>query len=619
MGLITSSETVAGMFLGVVDHFHGSSKHAFEKKVEGKYVGVTYAELYAQVEALALALRALGLSRGDRIGIMSENRLEWVISDLASLCSGIVDVPIFPILTARQVEYIFNNAQVRVVICSNALQLSKLMKVIDEIPSLEHVILFQEEALARMGGTPDGRVRLFSALLEDGRKLASAVPGQLRMLAQSVSPEDLLTLIYTSGTTGNPKGVMLTHRNFSANITGAASAFPINADDVVLSYLPLCHSYERTAGYYTCFACGATIAFADSIETVSENLLEVRPTLMTSVPRLFERIKNRIEKSVATQPERQQQVFRWALRVGVERARREQQGKRVGPILALKNSLAERLVFAKIRERTGGRIRFFVSGGAALAQDVGEFFFAVGLKVIEGYGLTESSPIISANPYERPKLGTVGKPLPNVQVKIADDGEIMTRGAHVMKGYFKDPDSTTEAIEPDGWLHTGDIGELDREGYLRITDRKKHLFVSSGGKNIAPMPIESLLVQSPLIDQIMLVGDKRPFITALIVPDMDAIKALAQEHGVAVGNLKDHGVVEALLDNEGVILGIDAEIKRLQRDLSAFERVRRFELLAEPFTVENGMLTPTLKVKRKEVEARYRDVIEKMYEGVELD
>jgi long-chain acyl-CoA synthetase len=340
---------------------------------------------------------------------------------------------------------------------------------------------------------------------------------------------------------------------------------------------------------------------------------------MTSVPRLFERIKNRIEKSVATQPERQQQVFRWALRVGVARARREQQGKRIGPILALKNSLAERLVFAKIRERTGGRIRFFVSGGAALAQDVGEFFFAVGLKVIEGYGLTESSPIISANPYERPKLGTVGKPLPNVQVKIADDGEIMTRGAHVMKGYFKDPDSTTEAIDPDGWLHTGDIGELDREGYLRITDRKKHLFVSSGGKNIAPMPIESLLAQSPLIDQIMLIGDKRPFITALIVPDMDAIKALAQEHGVAVGNLKDHGVVDALLDNEGVMLGIDAEIKRLQRDLSAFERVRRFELLAEPFTVENGMLTPTLKVKRKEVEARYRDVIEKMYEGVELD
>lgn len=619
MGLITSSDTIAGMFQGVVDHFRGSGKHAFQRKVEGVYTGVTYDEMYEQVEAFALGLRSLGLSRGDRIGIMSENRLEWVITDVAALCSGIVDVPIFPILTPKQVEYIFNDAEVRVVICSNALQLGKLMKVANTIPTLETIIVMQESALDRVTPEIAGKIRLFGTLVEEGKKLAAAGPGQLRALVQGVRPDDLLTLIYTSGTTGNPKGVMLTQGNFAANVAGAAAAFPIDEHDVVLSYLPLCHSYERTAGYYTCFACGATIAFADSIETVSENLLEIRPTLMTSVPRLFERIKNRIEKSIAAESEQKQRIFHWAIDVGIRRSRREQRRKHIGLVLRFENALAERLVFAKIRERTGGRMRLFVSGGAALAQDVGEFFSAVGLRVIEGYGLTESSPIISANPFERPKLGTVGKPLPNVEVKIAEDGEILTRGPHVMKGYFKDPEGTAEAIDPDGWLHTGDIGEFDRDGYLRITDRKKHLFVSSGGKNIAPNPIESLLAQSPLIDQIMLVGDRRPFITALIVPDLEALTTLAREQGMKVGDLKNPETLEAFLDSEAVHLSIDADVKRLQRDLSAFERVRRFELLSEPFTVENGMLTPTLKVKRKEVEKRYGAMIEKMYEGVDLD
>ncbi|MEO5931361.1 MAG: long-chain fatty acid--CoA ligase [Candidatus Kapaibacterium sp.] len=619
MPIVKDFSTIAGMFLGVTGTFRNTRKDAFRRKVNGKYIGISYGELYDQVEGMALSLRALGLSHGDRVGLMSENRLEWVVSDFACACSGFVDVPVFPILTPKQVEFIFNNAEVKAVICSNSLQLGKLLKVADAIPTLEHIIVMQEDAYYKDPKALEKGVVLYRRMIEEGRKLATAVPGQLEKLVKGISPEDLLTLIYTSGTTGNPKGVMLTHANFTANIVGASGAFPINDQDIVLSYLPLCHAYERTAGYYTCFASGATIAFADSIETVSENLLEVRPTIMTSVPRLFERIKNRVEKAMKLEPEKNQKIFRWAIATGIERVRAEQRKGRSGPILAAKNALADRLVFGKIRAKTGGNIRMFVSGGAALPNDIAEFFMAIGLKIIEGYGLTESSPIIAANPFERPKIGTVGKPLPNVEVRIAADGEIMTRGAHVMRGYYRDPLSTAEAIDPQGWLHTGDIGEIDRDGYLRITDRKKHLFISSGGKNIAPGPIESALSASRLIDQIMLIGDKRPFVTALIVPDFDALKEVAEMQGIPVGDLKDPAGRQAFVELEAVELAMEADIKRLQRDLSAFERVRRFEILAEPFTVENGMMTPTLKVKRKVVEEKYGALIEGMYEGVELD
>jgi long-chain acyl-CoA synthetase len=619
MPLIKDFSTIAEMFLGVTDHFNKSSRDAISRKVEGKFLGISHAELYDQVEAFALSLRALGLSRGDRVGIMSENRPEWIIADFACACSGFVDVPIFPILTAKQVEYIFNNAEVKVVICSNALQLGKLLKVASEIPTLEHIIVMRDDAIEKEPRAKEFEVVLFRRMVEAGRQIAAGLPGQLRNLANGVRPDDLLTLIYTSGTTGNPKGVMLTHGNFASNVKGASERLPITPDDVVLSYLPLCHSYERTGGYYTCFACGATIAFADSIETVSENLTEVHPTLMTSVPLLFTRIKTRIEKSMEKESERKRKIFAWAVETGIEYFRAEQRKRGAGLALKAKRALADRLVLSKIRERTGGRLRFFVSGGGPLPIDVGEFFYGVGLRVIEGYGLTECSPIIAANPYDRPKLGTVGPPLVNVEVKIAEDGEILTRGPHVMQGYFKDEDSTAEAIDREGWLHTGDIGIFDNDGYLKITDRKKHLFVNAGGKNIAPAPIENLLGESRLVDQIVLIGDRRPFNTALIVPNFDALKEVGAIQGISVGDLKDAAAREALIDNEAIIVTIEAELKRLQRDLAAFERVRRFELLAEPFTVENGMMTPTLKVKRKVVEEKFKDLIEGMYAGVEAE
>jgi long-chain acyl-CoA synthetase len=617
MPLISEFTTLAGMFLGVAEHFKGSGKPAFSRKIDGKYVETTHDELREQVEAFALALRSLGLKAEDRVGIMSENRLEFVIADLACVCSGIVDVSVFTILTPKQVEYIFNNAEVKAIICSNRLQLGKLVKVAAAIPTLEHIICFQEDAIEQYRASTTLPILSYDALVESGRSMARSAPGELARMGARVRPDDLATLIYTSGTTGNPKGVMLTHANFAANISGASRRLPIGPDDLILSYLPLCHSFERTAGYYTCFACGASIAFAESLETVSANLLEVRPTIMTSVPRGFERIKTRVERKTEAEPESRRKLIRWALGVGVERFRRENAGRSVGPVLAAKHLVADRLVFGKIRQATGGRIRFFVSGGSALSRDVGEFFFGIGMRIIEGYGMTESSPVIAANPLDHPKLGTVGLPLDNVEVTIASDGEILTRGPHVMKGYFRDPGSTAEAIDDEGWLHTGDIGVFDEDGYLRITDRKKHIIVSSGGKNIAPGPVEDLLTRSRLVDQAMLVGENRPFMTALIVPDFEAAREMLLQAGESPGDISAPGAREALVDGVTLAMAIEHELKGLQRDLSAFERVRRFKLLAEPFTVENGLMTPTLKVKRKAVTERYAAEIEKMYEGAE--
>jgi long-chain acyl-CoA synthetase len=617
MPLIREFSTLAEMFLTVTDHFAGESRAAFSRKIGGSYVGTTHDELRSQVEAFALALRSLGLRRGDRVGIMSENRLEFVVSDLACVCSGIVDVSVFTILTPRQVEYIFGNAEVRAVICSNRLQLGKLVKIAGEIPSLEHIICFQDDAIEQYRSATSLPILSFPELVESGRAMARTAPGELERMSKEVGPDDLATLIYTSGTTGNPKGVMLTHGNFAANISGSSRRLPIGPGDLILSYLPLCHSFERTAGYYTCFACGASIAFAESLETVSTNLLEVRPTIMTSVPRGFERIKGRVERKTEAEPPSKQKLVRWALGVGVERFRRASAGRSIGPLLAAKYLAADRLVFSKIRQATGGRIRFFVSGGAALSRDVGEFFFGIGMRIIEGYGMTESSPVIAANPLDRPKLGTVGLPLDNVEVRIADDGEILTRGPHVMMGYYRDPGSTAEAIDADGWLHTGDIGVFDEDGYLRITDRKKHIIVSAGGKNVAPGPIEDLLTRSRLVDQAMLVGENRPYMTALIVPDFEAARDALTQAGERVGDVGDAATRQALIDGVTLTMAIEADLKDLQRDLSAFERVRRFTLLAEPFTVENGMMTPTLKVKRRAVSERYAELIDRMYEGAE--
>ncbi|MBN1449151.1 MAG: long-chain fatty acid--CoA ligase [Bacteroidetes bacterium] len=600
MSLAVTFSTIPEMFLNLTDRYMHDERPILLRKVEGTYAPIRYAELREMVALFFHGLARLGVTRGDRVAILSENRPEWVITDLATLYHGAMDVPIFPSQTAKQVEFILQDAGASVAVVSNRFQLTKLLKIRGEVKSLKHVIVMNE-----MEDMPEG-VLGFRQVLDSGRSEYQQHPNALREASILVKPEDLCTIIYTSGTTGNPKGVMLTHHNFVSNVVAASQVIHINDADVLLSFLPLCHVFERMAGFYVAMSCGATTAYAESIETVAENMLEVRPTVMVAVPRLFERIYNRIACMVEKDAAAKKKIFYWAVDVGRRFVQAEKHGK-AGMLLRSQHALASKLVFSKLQERTGGRIRFFVSGGAALPRELGEFFEAVGMIIIEGYGLTESSPVIAANRLGRHRFGSVGEALPGVEVKIAEDGEILTRGPHVMKGYYNNRKATEEAIDSEGWLHTGDVGMLDEHGYLYITDRKKHLFVSSGGKNIAPQPIENLFAGCEFIDQFVLIGDKRMFLTALIVPDFDALRAYADSHGIPYRDNTE------LVKHAEIYRLIERTIHGTQKDLANYEKVRRFTLLEQAFSIENGEMTPSLKIRRKAVEERYHDLIEAMY------
>jgi long-chain acyl-CoA synthetase len=605
MSVATEFSTIPQMFVKITDHFRQEERPVLQYKAGSEYIGISYAELREKVELFAHGLAAMGLKRGDRVAIVSENRPEWVISDQAIVALGGVDVPLYTTMTAKQNEFVFNDAGVKFAIVSNQFQLNKVMRVFENVKSLEKVIIMTEKDL-----TPDARVVPFSAVYESGRAFGAENPDYLNASRKTVKPEDLLTLIYTSGTTGNPKGVMLTHANLCSNITSSAEVITIGSDDVMLSFLPLSHSFERMAGYYTALACGATIAYAESVETVRDNMLEVRPTIVTTVPRLFERIHSRVLKQVDNSSPLRRKIFYWAIKVGRDYAQASKRGS-VSPALRMSHGLADKLVFSKLRARTGGRIKFFVSGGAALGREFGEFFESVGLKVIEGYGLTETSPVIAANRVDNYKFGSVGMAIPGVEVKIDHDGEILTRGPNVMKGYWNDKQATKEVMDKEGWLHTGDIGVIDAEGFVYITDRKKHLFVSSGGKNIAPQPLENLFLSSRYIEQFMLIGDRRMYLTALIVPDFDSLQEFADARNISYASNAD------LAKNSTINELIETEISQVQKDLANYERVRRFTLLESPFTIESGELTPTQKVKRKAVEERYARLIDGMYSSVD--
>ena len=597
-------QTIVEMVDRLTSKFSHTDRPLFLTKVNGSYQGHSFAEFRRLIEQFANGLAALGIRRGDNIAIISENRPEWPIADIAIISLGAVNVPLYTTLSPKQIEYIFNDASVSVAILSGQLQFNKITKIIDNVPSLKKIIVFADKT-----APDDPRVTTFSAVLKSGKQFKKENPHHLDEERHRVRPEDILTIIYTSGTTGNPKGVMLTHSNLISNIRGALAVIPFTKDDVLLSYLPMCHSFERMAGYYTPLSCGATIAYAESIDSLRDNMMEIRPTVMTTVPVLLERIYNRIMKQMATSSVLRKKIFFWALATGRAYAR----GRRTGKLplaLQLARTAADRLVYRKIKARTGGRLKFFASGGAALAKELGEFYESIGVAVIEGYGLTESSPVISVNRLDHYKFGTVGQPIPGVRVKIARDGEILAQGPNIMKGYWKNPRETALAIDSDGWLHTGDIGHLDEDGFLVITDRKKHLFVSSGGKNIAPQPIESLFAGCQYINQFVLIGDRRMFCSALIVPDFEAVSAYA-----ALRHIRN-APPEDLVKHKEVLGLFEREIDRLQKDLSQYERVRKFTLLTEALTIESGELTPTLKVKRNVVEERYKAVIERMYEGI---
>ncbi len=556
-----------------------------------------------RVRDLSLGLGALGVASGDRVAIVSENRPDWVMADLAILTGGAVTVPIYPTLSPLQVHYVLQDSGAKAAIVSTREQLAKIQEVRHKLPALEAVILMD-------GWTPGDSPSVISldTVADRGHARLAGEWGagrEFRERARAVRPEDLATIIYTSGTTGEPKGVMLSHANLASNVKAGADVLQLSEQDVALSFLPLSHSFERTVSYIYLLS-GVTVVFAESLETIARDIARVRPTLFTGVPRLYEKLHGRIIEKGRAEQGFKSTVFGWAVGAGAARGEAELRGRSVGLLGSLQASVADRLVFAKIRDGLGGRVRYMVSGSAPLPVAIAEFFQGIGIPIIEGYGLTETSPILTVNPPDAPRAGTVGRAIPGVELRIAADGEILARGPNIMSGYYHKPEATAEALQ-DGWFHTGDIGAIDEDGYLRITDRKKDLLVTSGGKKIAPQPIEGVMKRNPLVAEAVLLGDRRRFAAALIVPSFPVLER----------RLKDLGRPPApraeLVTRPDVIALYQEIVDALNRDLSQFERIKRVALLDAEFSIASGELTPTMKVKRKVVEERWKEKIEELY------
>jgi long-chain acyl-CoA synthetase len=591
--------TVCDLFYHSVDTFR-KAEHLKYKK-DGAWHAMSSDELRTAVEELSLGLRTLGVEKGDKVAILSENRPEWAITDFATLAIGAADSPIYSTLTPTQVLYILNDSESKIVFVSNAAQAAKIAEVRSQAKYLKEVV--------RLDAAPIAGTIHFDEVRARGREALAKDKDAVRKRVAELQPGDLATLIYTSGTTGDPKGVMLTHSNLVSNVLAAAGVMEgFGPHDVYLSFLPLCHSFERTVHNFMMYG-GVTIAYAESVEKVPANMGEVRPTIMGSVPRLYEKMYAKINEKVASDPPLRQKIFRWAMGVGREVFLHRVAHTEPGVLLKLKLALAERLVFAKIKERVGGRMRLFVSGGAPLAREIGDFFGAAGLIICEGYGLTETSPGITFNRPDRMRPGTVGLPLEGVEVKIAPDGEILARGPNIMKGYFKKPEATAEVIDKEGWFHTGDIGVLDKDGFLSITDRKKDILVTSGGKNIAPQPIENIIKTNKYFSEVVMIGNNRNFPAALVVPNFDTLEKWAKEKGLNAGNR------EELVEKPEVVAFYHELVNDLTPDLAQFEKIKKITLIAHEFTLEAGELTPTFKVKRRVVEVRYKDIIDQMYKG----
>lgn len=604
-------DTIAKLFFQACEQ---GKADALAFKKDGTYIGISHADVRRSVENLALALDARGIKAGDRVAILAENRPEWAISDYACAVLGAPLVTIYSTLIASQAAYILKDSGARWVICSTLEQLQKVREQWKDLPNLELAVLMEGEPPADSSpGTPSRRPTVTWKRLQAEGEARTPERPKVRAWAEARKPDDPLTLIYTSGTTGDPKGAVLTHGNLTSNALGALAVLPsLGPHDRALSFLPLTHIFERMAGHYALFHAGISIYYAQSVNTVADDLLTAKPTVLCSVPRIYEKIYARIEESVDAGPKLKRAIFRWATGVGREIAPHLYEGREPKGFLAFKAKWADKLVFSKIRQRTGGRLRFAVSGGAPLSPAIMEFFWSIGLPILEGYGLTETSPVITVNRLGLVKPGSVGTPLYDLWdgkpfVKIAEDGEIICRGPNVMQGYWNNPTATAEAIDADGYFHTGDIGSFDEKGRLSITDRKKELLVTSGGKKVAPQPIENELKDDKYIAQAVLIGDQRNFISALLVPNFAALERWAGFKKLA---WKTHGDLVALPLVHAKLM---SRVEKINEGLSNYERIKKIALLDHELTLESGALTPSLKIKRRVVSQIYKDVIESLY------
>lgn len=630
MNPVTEQSTVPSLIRHVISNIH-SLDHVFMiHKVKNEWENISYQETIQNVDAISAYFLNMGIRKGDRLALMIENGPEYVYYDQALQQIGAVNTSVYPTLSESEVEYILNDSGAKTLLIGNAFLLKKIIKIANNCPQLIRIIPAFEDYQTSMGTMNlNAGIIPFQTLIKEGKALIPEYQSKINIARESVIPSDLSALIYTSGTTGTPKGVMLTHANLVENVRVCLDQIPvITKTDVFLSFLPLSHVFERTATYHVCLAQGCTIAFAQSLELLAKNMGEVKPTVMNCVPRLLERIQEKAMKTGTGAGGLKSSIFLWALSIGKNYRLVKESGEQPDFLLSVKHKLAEKLVFSKIKEKTGGRLKFMISGGGALPKNTGEFFGDLGIKILEGFGLTETSPVMSVTEYHRQVYGTVGRIIPGIEVAIqnidnkhiytlqthesfdenfeSEEGEIIVRGHCVMKGYWNKPEETASVIDVDGWFHTGDIGRIFK-GNLQITDRLKNMIVNAYGKNVYPTPVENTYLKSQKIDQVFLIGDQREYITAIVVPSKDALQ---ENFGFGEAFFEE---AETFIHEQPVIDWLEKDIQQLSIELAKFERIKRFKVKRNPFSMEAGEVTPTMKAKRKIIEKNYAHDIDEMY------
>tara|TARA_Y100001970_G_scaffold5943_1_gene6703 strand:+ start:13698 stop:15491 length:1794 start_codon:yes stop_codon:yes gene_type:complete len=593
-------KNIANMFIDTTQKC--STKKLLVYKKNNDWIALNGKDVQITVEDISFGLRSLGISEKSNISILSNNSPKWAMCDYGIICSAMTTVTIYPTLISSQIEFILKNSNSQLVFVENQEQLNKVKQSFDECDDLKYIVVMDDSF-----ENESDHIINFSTLLDKGKAFSQNYEFSFSDIINSINEEDVLTIIYTSGTTGVPKGVVLTHKNLLSNVEGTLKVAEFTSNETFLSFLPLSHVLERMGGHYTAFSIGATIYYAENMETIADNMVESKPTIVVCVPRVFEKIHAKFMAGVKNAPKIRQKLFYWALNVGTQYSALKLIKKNPNFFLKIKHGIASKLIYSKVKARFGGNIKFFVSGGAPLSKELAEFFAAVDITILEGYGLTETSPVLTVNSPTDLKFGCVGKPLFNVDIKIADDGEILAKGPNIMVGYYKNEEATNEVFDEQGWFKTGDIGHIDDDGFLKITDRKKSLIVTSGGKNIAPAPIEVKLTSSPYIEQIHIIGDKRNFLTALIVPNFDSVIDYLKE--------KDNSISDpnAIIEHPDTIELFNKEIEKSMIDFARFEQIKKFTLISNPFSIEKGEMTPKMSIVRKVVEANYSELINSMY------
>ena len=630
MALNQSVNTIPLLLRNVVSNVHNESRTFLKHKVKDQWAEISYKQVLDTADAISSYFLEMGICKGDRIGLLIENSPEYIYYDQGLQQIGAVNVSIYPTLSEHEIEYILKDSGVKTLLIGNPFLFRKVLKIANNCPDLQRVIpSFDDYEKHIPNATINAGILSLKMLIVEGLTQLRQYKSQIEKTRKEVLPTDLSSLIYTSGTTGTPKGVMLTHSNLVENVRVCLIQIPIiDEHDVFLSFLPLSHVFERTATYHVCCAKGCQIAFSQSLELLAKNMAEVKPTVMSCVPRLLERIHDKAIKAGTSVGGAKAKIFLWSLKIGESYRKIKEAGDSPGIILGLQNKLADKLVFSKIKEKTGGKLKFMLSGGAALPKNVGEFFGNLGIKILEGFGLTETSPVMSVTEIHRQVYGTVGRVIPGIEVAIQDvetkdlisiqtydsfnesfeceEGEVIVRGHCVMKGYWNKPEDTAQVIDTEGWFHTGDVGRF-LKGNLQITDRIKNMLVNSYGKNIYPTPIENTYLKSPKIEQVFLIGDKKEYVTAIIIPGKETLQ---ETFGLKEDFFK---APEAFVDNKEIYDWLNQDIKKLSNELAKFERIKNFVIKRHPFSLEEGEITPTMKPKRKVIEKKYAEQIEHMY------